>query len=103
MERDFLVRSHREGTVDTTADMETIISNMGCIGFNKRALGKVTIIVQKTGGEITKQKVKWDEANDPIFNESQRKDADSLLPMAVKVVDGGGDDGEIRIKLIAKL
>ena len=103
MERDFTVRSHRDGTVDTTPDMETIISNMGCNSFNNRALGSVVVIVEKVKGTITKEKIKWREGNDPIFNESQAKDANTLLALATRQVNGGGEDGEIRIKIVAKL
>lgn len=103
MERDFTVRSHREGTVDTTPDMELVISNMGCNGFNKRALGTVTIVVEKVDGAITKQKIKWGVDNEPVFNETQTKDADALLAGAVKQVDGGGENGEIRIRIATKL
>lgn len=83
--------------------METIISGMGCTSFKNRALGSVVVIVEKVAGKITKEKVKWGEGNDPLFNESQSRDANALLPLAVKQVNGGGDDGEIRIKLVAKI
>ena len=102
MEEDFIVRTHREGTAKVTTDMELTISSMGCTCFNNRDLGRVTIIVERERGVIIKEKIKWGKDNDSKFDETMSNDAKTLLEQSIKAVEGGGDDDDVRIKIVAK-
>ncbi|MBI3136721.1 MAG: hypothetical protein HYZ14_18755 [Bacteroidetes bacterium] len=102
MEELFEVRAAGEGTVAVGTEINTILSSMGCQGFNERYLGVVKAVVEKAEGRITKQKLVWGEENDPKFNESQQKNATALLGAAIKAVEGGGDPAELVVKFVVR-
>ena len=102
-EVDFIVVTRREGTFRTDRSCEDIINKMGNQSLSDRALGGVTIAVDQAGGKITKQKINWRDDSSDQFKENQKLNADALLAATVKLVTGSGDDGEIKIKVRAKL
>jgi hypothetical protein len=102
MEAEYIIRTHREGTVKTDSKVEGIITTIGCNCLTGRLLGKVTVIVEKVGGKFTKEKIRMDPDSDPSFVKSVDPDAKNLLVALKAVADGGGDEVEIRVKLVAK-
>ena len=102
MEEAIEVRASGEGTVAVDREINTILSTMGCLGFNERYTGTVKAVVEKAGGRITKQKLVWGDENDPKFNETQEKNATLLLGAAVKAVEGGGDPADLMVKFIVR-
>ncbi|MCB9223686.1 MAG: hypothetical protein H6582_05855 [Crocinitomicaceae bacterium] len=103
MELDFDVNTHREGTIDTNDTIESIINKMACDCFTNRITGSVVAVVEKTGGEITKNKLKWGEDNDPKFQSILQRNADTLLLEVLSRVKGGGNDPEeLRVKIVVK-
>lgn len=102
MEEEFIVRTIREGTVATNTDIEETLTAMGGQGFRERYCGSVAAVVEKNGGIITKRRINWGTDNDPLFNESQKRNADVLLAAALKAVEGGGDPSELLVKFVVK-
>lgn len=102
MEEDFIVRTVREGTVNVNTAIEDEITKMGQTAFSIRNLGSVTVLVERSGGVNTKEKIRWGAGNDPKFNDAMKASADVILANAVKLVEGGGDDGDLRVKIISK-
>jgi hypothetical protein len=102
MEEDFIIRTHREGTVETTTDIENTFNTMGCSVMNTRLLGAVTIVVERIGGINTKERINWAADNNPKFDSLLDADAKTLLSQAIKAVEGGGDNGDLRLKFVGK-
>lgn len=102
MEEDFIIRTHREGTVSTTTDIENTFNTMGCTILNTRLLGHVTIVVERVDGVNTKERTKWGDDNDPKFDSALAADAKTLLSQAIKAVEGNGDNGDLRLKVVGK-
>ncbi|MFT4599922.1 MAG: hypothetical protein ACI857_000089 [Arenicella sp.] len=102
MDINYIVRTHREGTIDSTPEIETRLTSMGCDILRTRTLGSVVAIVEKEAGIITKQKLRWGEDNDPKFQGIVQADADLLLADAVRASTGGGEDNDIRLKIVGK-
>lgn len=101
-EQNFDVVTHREGTMRTDPSIEAIVTRMGIQSFNDRELGAVAAVVEKVAGKITKEKLNWKEGSSVKFQENQRVNAEALLAACVKLVNGNGDDGEIKVKVKAK-
>jgi hypothetical protein len=100
MDADFIVRTVREGTVNTNDAIEKYINTMGGDCFTSRVVGFVTAIVEKTGGKITKKKLRWSGDD---FKKVHEKNATIMLDEMEKVVAGGGnDEEELRVKVVAK-
>jgi len=102
MEEEFIVKFVNLGTVVPNEDINQILNTMSCEGFAGRYLGWVKADVEKSGGRITKQRLVWGPDNDPKFNETQNKNATTLLAAVVKAVEGGGDPTEGIIKFVVK-
>ncbi|MEO9533588.1 MAG: hypothetical protein ABJG68_01210 [Crocinitomicaceae bacterium] len=102
MDENFIVRTHREGTIDSTAPIEATLNKIGKDILDTRLLGSVVAIVEKEGGRITKQKLRWGEDNDPKFNTTFGEIANTLLADTVKASEGGGDTNDLRIKVVGK-
>ena len=103
MEEDlFVVRTLREGTVKTNDNIESILTNMGSVALRSRNLGKVRVVVEKVGGQFTKQKVVFLDTNDQAFNAEHEQNANILLTECIKVVDGNGNDGEFKVIVTSK-
>jgi hypothetical protein len=102
MEELIEVRATGEGTVPVDREINTVLSSMGCLGFNERYLGTVKAVVEKVGGRITKQKLVWGDDNDPKFNQTQEKNAAALLGATVKAVEAGGDPAELLVRFVVK-
>ena len=102
MEEEFIVKTVAEGTTRTSQDIELVLSTMGGQSFKDRYCGSVAAVVEKVGGVITKQRIRWGEENDPNFNAAQQRNADSLLAATVKAVEGGGDPSELVVKFVVK-
>lgn len=102
MEEDFIVRTSSEGTIATPEAAVGAINESGCARFKDRLLGKVTIIVEKVDGTITKDTIRWAPDNDPKFNAAMDKAASTILAACRAAVDGGGNDEDIRVKFVAK-
>ena len=101
---DFIIRTVREGTYQTTAEAEAIVTNIGKGRMEDRFLGKVTCIAEKADGKITKNLYRFAPDNDPKFNEKVKNDAELLTQEVLKIVEGGGgSDGDFRIKVVAKM
>jgi len=99
----FVVRTLREGDVKVNDNIEAILNNMGSTAFQSRALGKVRVNVEKTNGQITKQKTVFLDTNDREFNTIHQQNADALLSECVKIVDGNGNDGAIKVVFTTKI
>ena len=102
MEEDFIVRTHREGTVATNTDIENTFNKMGCSILNTRLLGSVTIVVERVDGVTTKERIKWGDENDQKFDQLLAADANTLLSQAAAAVKGHGDNGDLRLKVVGK-
>ena len=102
MDINYIVRTHREGTINTDASIEETLNKMGQDALTTRTLGSVVAIVEKVAGRITKNKLRWGEDNDPKFQGIMERNADALLAQTLKLVEGGGDDDDIRVKFVAK-
>ena len=100
---DFVIRTVREGTYQSTAGVEAIITNIGKGRMEDRLLGKVTCLAEKADGKITKNLYRFAPDNDPRFNEKVKADAEALTQEVLKIVEGGGDDnGDLRVRVVAK-
>ena len=100
---DFIIRTVREGTIKTNDDIEGIINKIGKGRLDDRLLGKVTAIVEKEKGVITKALYRFADDNEPAFNDKVKADAEALVAAAKKAIEGnGGDDVEVRIRVVAK-
>ena len=99
---DFIVRTVREGTLKTTQEIEDLINKIAKPRFDDRYLGSVVVIVEKEAGKITKQKYRFAADNDPNFDAKVKPDAEALLAAVVKLVNGGGDEEEVRLKVVSK-
>lgn len=103
MERDFIVRTHRDGTMDTNADIEATVTKMGCTVLTERLEGSVTAVVEKEKGQITKSRLRWDDES-AAFKKWLEPDANVLLQQVTDQVKGnGGDNGELRVKVRGKM
>jgi hypothetical protein len=102
MDVNYIVRTHREGTLNTDSSIEETLNNMGQDALKTRTLGSVVAIVEKAGGKITKSTLRWAAGNDPKFQGIMQKNADTLLAQTERLVDGGGDDNDIRVKFVGK-
>ena len=102
-EEDFIIRTVREGSVQTDQAIEDGITAMGIALFQNRALGTVVIDVEMANGQFTKEKVRWGQGNDPAFDQSLANIAQKLLGEAKRVVQGGGGGaGDLKLKVVAK-
>jgi hypothetical protein len=100
MDADFIVRTVREGTVNTTDSIEKQVNTMGSDCFSTRVLGFVTAILEKQGGKITKKRLRWSGDD---FKKVHERNATIMLDEMEKVVaGGGGDEEELRVKVVAK-
>ena len=54
MDDNYIVRTHREGTIKTTTSIEDALTSMGQTALTNRSLGSVVAIVEKANGKITK-------------------------------------------------
>jgi hypothetical protein len=102
MEEEFAVRTQREGTARVTPDIEDVLSTMGGQSFRDRYCGTVSAVVEKEGGVITKQRLRWGEENDVNFNAVHQKSAEILLAAATKAVESGGDPSELLVRFVVK-
>lgn len=102
MDENYIVRTHREGTIESTAGIEATLTKMGKDILDTRLLGSVVAIVEKVDGRISKQKLRWGEDNDPKFNTSMNELATVLLADTVKASEGGGDNNDLRVKVVGK-
>jgi hypothetical protein len=102
MDVNYIVRTHREGTIDSTPSIEATLNKMGKANLDTRLLGSVVAIVEKVDGRITKQKLRWGSDNDPKFNSSMNELATVLLADTVKASEGGGDTNDLRVKYVGK-
>jgi hypothetical protein len=102
MEEEFAVRTQREGSARVTPDIEAVLSTMGGQSFRDRHLGSVSAVVEKVGGVITKQRLRWGDENDLSFNDAHLKNAETLLAATVKAVETGGDPSELVVKFVVK-
>ena len=102
-EEDFIIRTLREGTVQTNQAIEAIITQMGSTLMTDRSLGSVVIIAEMVNGQMTKENIRWGQGNDPAFDKALDPMAKKLLPEVVKVVQGGGGGaGDLKLKVVAK-
>jgi len=102
MDVNYIVRTHREGTIDSTPEIEATLNKMGEKALETRTFGSVVAIVEREAGKTTKQKLRWGEDNDPKFNSVMGEEAKLLLAQTVKASDGGGDTNDIRVKIVGK-
>ncbi len=99
---DFIVRTHREGNLNTDDKIEGILNKMGGQAFNDRFLGGVAAVVEKRGGIIDRAVLRW--SGDAAFKKAQQTNADALLEAVRAVVEaGGGDDDHLKVKIVAKM
>ena len=102
-EEDFIIRTLREGTVQTDQAIEAIVTQMGTTLMTDRSLGTVVIVAEMVNGQITKQNIRWAQGNDPAFDKALDPMAKKLLPEVVRVVQGGGGgNGDLKVKVVAK-
>ena len=102
MDDNYIVRTHREGTIKTSSSIEDTLTSMGQTALTNRSLGSVVAIVEKANGKITKSTLRWAEGTDTTFRESMEKRANELLAETNRLVEGSGDNNDIRVKLVAK-
>ena len=102
MDVDFIVRTHREGTIDTNKDIEAIVTKMGQTCFQDTAIGSVAAIVESdASGTIIKNKLRWE--GDPIFEKNQRLNADALLIAVTAAIKGAGGGDDLKVKIKTKM
>lgn len=97
----FNITTKYDTTFSSSDSINSMISNIGCIGFLNRLPGGFTAqVIVKNDGTVAKQEIIWDPGTDPKFESYIKFNAEALLNEMVRVMLGNGDhNGTVTIKV----